>query len=1086
MILPYKKHITYLFWIAFLLSSRLTAQEKGLILSKYYSPKEYRAGTQNWAITQDKRGVMYFGNTAGILEYDGVNWNTIPVSNNSAIRCLDIDTNNIMYVGAFGQMGYLAPDNYGKLSYLSLNHLINHEYIDFGEVWDVNTFADTVYFLTDKFLFRYHNKSFDYWKSEKERFYLSFKVNNAYYVQEMGKGLLRFGNNALNLISEGEFFADKRIHAIFQVGKKLIICTRTEGFFLYDFSGDQVIIKSFNELSDKPKNVNNYFLKHSFYHGIELGDSLFAMSTVLGDVLIIDHNWNVVDVINYETVGIKSANHFLYYQKNHSLWLALANGISQIEINSPFRYWNDEKGINGTLSDVASLDNKLYVATGSGVFYVNKESDLINFELNNFFPVDGTFEQSWSFLYFQPPYSISDNKKFSGYIPTKHSKLLVATSRGLFHIDGSKSQQISSFRGVLKIYQYKKDPSKVFVGFGTGVGLLNYKNDSWQQLGKKYGIYDNIRDICEDSLGNIWLSASYKGLYKITDPLNENSATHKIELYDTTKGIPSIASVRIYEDGNQLFFESDNKLVRYNYSENLFEEFNYKEIQDSTFNSDQTMDTLYEYRIMDELPTNYYISSLDDTTYWFGTTRGTFKYQGKTKRDYFDLSPALIRKVVTGDSTIFFGTNFKKNKFLSDSGLISNFLNPNPNVNIGSVLSYKNNSLTFYFAMPFYEDESKNTYSCFLDGYDKDWSSWNNETKRVYTNLPEGEYVFNVKSKNLYQIESKIASFQFEILPPWYRTLWAYLGYVVISVLFVIVVVKIYTYRLIKEKENLERIVKERTQEILMQNEEIMVQAEHLKDANEWISAKNIELENQKEEIEKKKDQLEISNATKNKFFRIIAHDLRNPISTFLNSTAYILTDIEDFSKEKTKTFISELNRLSQTTYNLLENLLDWSTSQMGEIKFNPKTFDIVGVIKENVELIKNKLDSKKITLNLSLPEKVDVFADENMINTVVRNLISNAAKFTHEKGEISISCTNDDKLCFVTISDNGIGISKENIDKLFRIDQHHTTPGTQNEKGSGLGLILCKEFVEQNGGTITVTSEYGKSSTFSFSLNIS
>ncbi|OFX88061.1 MAG: hypothetical protein A2W99_11080 [Bacteroidetes bacterium GWF2_33_16] len=1080
-----KKYIALTLVFLCCLILQLSAQEKGLILSKYYSPKEYKSGTQNWAITQDKRGVLYFGNSAGILEYDGVNWNQIPVSNFSSVRCLSIDKNNVLYIGAFGQMGYLAPDNYGKQTYFSLNSLVDSEYSDFGEIWDINTFTDTVFFLSDKFLFRYCKGKFDYWKSENERFYLSFKVNNSYYVQEMGNGLLKFENNSLKLISQGDFFADKRIHAIFQQDNKLIICTRTEGFYLYDFSGEKINITPFNKISPKAKILNDFFIKHAFYHGIELSKNKYALSTVLGDILIVDNNWNVIDVINHESIGIKSANHFLFYQENHSLWLALANGISQIEINSPYRYWNDEKGINGTLADVASIDNKIYVATGSGVFYTNREFDSLNFTLNNFYPVDGTFEQSWSFLYFHPPLFLKNQEVFSGFIPTKKSLLLVSTGRGLFQIEGSKSKQISNYKGVFRTYQYRKDPSKLFVGFSTGVGLLNFKDGEWQDLGTKYGIYDNIREICEDSLGNIWLSASYKGVYKISDPLNEKSTAFKTKLFDTTHGLPYINAISIYEYKNQVLFFSGNKDFKFNYSTNLFEEFKYDDEEILEDSNTIKQDSLFEYRLKDEQLTEYYITTTDDTVLWFGTTRGTFTYKGKTNRDYFDLPPALVRKVVTGDSILYYGTNYKINKSLSDSGLHHNYLNTSSNVNLGAALNYKNNSLTFHFAWPFFEDESKNLYSCFLDGYDKDWSIWSTETKRVYTNLPEGKYVFEVKARNIYNIESSIASYEFEILPPWYRSIWAYIGYIIIATLFIVLIVKIYTYRLIKEKENLERIVKERTQEILMQNEEIMVQAEHLKDANEWISAKNIELENQKEEIQKKKDQLEISNATKNKFFRIIAHDLRNPISTFLNSTTYILTDIEDFSKEKTKKFISDLNKLSQTTYNLLENLLDWSTSQMGEIKFNPRTIDIVGVLKENIELIKNKLDSKNISLYIDVPSKLDVFADENMINTVVRNLISNAAKFTNENGEIRISCNAEDKICTVSVSDNGIGISKEHLDKLFRIDQHHTTPGTQNEKGSGLGLILCKEFIQQNGGTIKVTSEPSKGSTFSFSLNI-
>ncbi|HAN19120.1 MAG: hypothetical protein A2X13_02500 [Bacteroidetes bacterium GWC2_33_15] len=1059
------------------------SQERGLLPSKYYSAKDYNSGAQNWAVIQDKRGIMYFGNVNGILEYDGENWKTIPVKNNSTVRSLAIDNKNILYSGAFNEIGCLIPNESGNLVYKSLTHLIDSQYMDFGDIWDINCFSDTVFFLTDKYLFKYHNKKFSYYSSNKERFYLSHKVDNSYFVQEIGRGLLKLEHDSLNLIEQGDFFADKKIHSIFKHKNGLIICTRTDGAFLYSRKGEQVVIRSFSEISEITKNLNNYLIKNIFYHGIEISDNLYAMSTIYGSILIVDGNWNVVDIINHESIGIVSPTHFLYYQKNQPLWLALANGICQVEINSPFRYWNDEKGINGVISDVAETKNKLYISTGSGIYCTNKNPDKINFCVNSFIPVKGTFEQTWGFLYFQPPHLYSEKKqKVSNLTVTDKTILLVASNRGLFQIIDDKSKQISDYRITFKLHQYKKDPTKLFLGLNTGLALASYNNGKWTNHGIQFGINDIIRDINEDSLGNLWLSVNYKGLIRIKNPLNEN-VLNNVEFYDTSNGLSSVKSNQIINVNNKLHFSSDREYYTFNYNENKFELFIHPK---DTTSENVFADTLSWKRINDEIITNFYIATQEDSTTWFGTTKGTFRYIGHPDKDYFDLYPALIRKVFSGDSVLYNGTNFKKVEIHPDSTSFELLLDPNPTINTGTVLNYKNNSLTFQYASPFYEEEQKNTYSYFLDGYDKDWSVWSIENKKEYTNLPEGTYTFKVKSKNIYGIESGTAEYKFVILPPWYRTFAAYLSYFILSTLFIVLIVKLYTYNLIKEKENLEKIVKQRTQEILMQNEEILVQAEHLKDANEWISAKNIELESQKEEIEKKKDQLEISNATKNKFFRIIAHDLRSPISTFVNSTAYVLTDLDDFDKEKTKSFLSELNKLSQTTYNLLENLLDWSSSQMGEIKFNPRTFDIVSIIKENIELIKNKLESKEIELLVFVPDKLDVFADENMIHTVIRNLISNAAKFTGNKGKIEIRCTANNELCTISITDNGIGIKNEELDKLFRIDQHHTTPGTQNEKGSGLGLILCKEFIQHNGGTITVTSEHGKGSTFTFTLNIS
>ncbi len=1080
---------TYQFILLFvsLLFCGLTiyAQEKGLIQSKYYSTNDYNAGTQNWAVAQDSRGIMYFGNSDGVLEFDGETWRLIKVTNESSVRCLGVDINGVIYAGAFGELGFLKPNRAGSMEYHSLKSLINEKYSNFGEIWDVTCFSDSVFFLTDHYLFRYSNGKFDYWESENQRFYLSHKVNNSYFVQEMGKGLLEFQNNALSLSSKGEFFADIRIHTIFPMDNGLLICSRLDGIFIYDTSNSKTTIKPFSAVSTKAKKLNDFFIKYGFYHGIAINENLYALASVTGSILIVDRNWNIVDVINDKSIGVKSNTHFLYYQKNQQLWLALANGICQVEAMSPLRYWNESMGLSGVISDVARLKSYLYVSTGTGIFYT-KCNQNNNFELNKFSPVEGTFEQSWGFTYFKSKTTI--NKKsffgscFKNCCHSADSILLAATSRGLFQIIEDKSTLISNYNGLYNVCQSKKDPSKLIVGLANGVAVLTHSNNGkWIDHGLQYNIEANIRSIAEDSLGNLWLGASYKGVYRVKNPYSFNFDSAKVELLDTLHGLPSVKSVRVFEGKNKLIFLCDQNYYTFNELKNRFDLYVEPNSTDSaSVNKNQYVDSLSWRRIDVDIISSYYVVNQSDSVVWFSTNAGTFKHNGGTSRNYFDLFPVQIRKVVSGDSILYNGTNSKHTTEPSFA-----LVNPSSIVDFNTQLDFNHNSLTFIYAWPFFEGDKPKYYSYKLDGYDQNWSDWSTETKSVYTNLREGKYSFKVKSKNVYEIESEAAEFKFTISPPWHRTYYAYFGFFIVSILFIAAVVKFYTYRLIKEKEKLEDIVKERTQEILMQNEEILVQAEHLKDANEWISAKNVDLEVQKKELERKKDQLEVSNATKNKFFRIIAHDLRNPISTLVGSTGYILTDIDDFDKEKTKKFVGELNRLSLTTYNLLENLLDWSSNQTGQIKYDPKPIDLVSIVRQNIELVQSKIGSKAIELKLNLPQEFLVFADENMIHTVFRNLLTNAVKFTNQGGEININLSSDDTTCSLKIADNGVGISKENIEKLFRIEKHLTTPGTDNERGSGLGLILSKEFIERNGGTISVESQLGKGSVFTITLNL-
>jgi PAS domain S-box-containing protein len=247
--------------------------------------------------------------------------------------------------------------------------------------------------------------------------------------------------------------------------------------------------------------------------------------------------------------------------------------------------------------------------------------------------------------------------------------------------------------------------------------------------------------------------------------------------------------------------------------------------------------------------------------------------------------------------------------------------------------------------------------------------------------------------------------------------------------------------------------------------------------------AQVIERKKNAEEIKRYTEQLKHLNATKDKFFSIIAHDLRNPFITILGFSDLLLTDYQELSDEERLYYIQEMKKSSEISHNLLQNLLQWSRSQTGKIDFHPEQLNLTNMICENFELLQLSADRKNISLINEITKTVLVLADEDMVNTVIRNLLSNAIKFTPKNGIINISCKEEESMLRVLIKDNGVGMTEEIKKNIFRIDISHSTIGTENEAGTGLGLILCKEFIEKNGGNIFVNSELGKGSTFSFTL---
>jgi two-component system, sensor histidine kinase and response regulator len=243
----------------------------------------------------------------------------------------------------------------------------------------------------------------------------------------------------------------------------------------------------------------------------------------------------------------------------------------------------------------------------------------------------------------------------------------------------------------------------------------------------------------------------------------------------------------------------------------------------------------------------------------------------------------------------------------------------------------------------------------------------------------------------------------------------------------------------------------------------------------------HLELKKSKDIISEQNKNLSELNATKDKFFSIIAHDLKNPISNFRDLTKVLVENFTNLSDNDKVEYLTMMNISSERLFALLENLLEWSRSQRGLIQFNPVQLDLNYLIDNVISLMVSAATKKEINIAKNVPDEISLIADVNMLNTVIRNIVSNSIKFTEVKGCINIGAKNFDNYVEIFIEDTGIGISAENISKLFNIDSNISTLGTSNEKGTGIGLILCKEFVEKHNGKIWVESEINKGTKFTF-----
>ncbi len=268
-----------------------------------------------------------------------------------------------------------------------------------------------------------------------------------------------------------------------------------------------------------------------------------------------------------------------------------------------------------------------------------------------------------------------------------------------------------------------------------------------------------------------------------------------------------------------------------------------------------------------------------------------------------------------------------------------------------------------------------------------------------------------------------------------------------------------------KKTEDLQetnRMLEERQKEIIRQSEELAAQAQYLTITN---------------------TELDRLNKTKDKFFSIIAHDLRNPFNAIMGFSGMLCQDFNEMDDKQKIGLLELINLSSESAYNLLDNLLQWARTQTDKIKFNPENFDLSDVVQQVIDLQGIIAEKKQVSVENAIPVSTLVYADRNMIHTVIRNLISNAIKFSHKGGKIFLSSFDNGVMTEVVVRDQGIGMTRENLSMLFRIDTYYSTPGTSGESGTGLGLIICKEFIEKNNGRIRATSKEGQGTAVSFTL---
>lgn len=830
---------------------------KGLPFVRNFNTLDYNAGIQNWSIAQDARGIMYIANNFGLLEFDGNRWEVFEVNNGSKMRSVALDGSGKIYVGCQREFGFFFPDHQGQLQYTSLADSLPQNFRNFDETWNLFLDDDKVYFCTFSNIFIYHKDSITVVQPTNP-LELSFFVNRELLVNERGRGLTKLVGEQLQLIRGGEFFKDIGISNVLSLyDNQYLISTFQHGVYLLSNAGQ---IKPWNDTRQQ------YFSEAIINCMVRLRNGNYAVGTQNFGLLILNEKG---ETILHLTTGKGLENRTvlsLMEDDLQNLWVGNNNGLAYVELGSPFTIIDEKIGLPGTGYSAYLDEATLYLGTNTGLYSKNVNEVESPFQL-----VEGTRGQVY-------------------HINRYSEDLLMGHHNGAFRIENNLAKLLSAQPGGWVFLPLRDTPGKLIGGVYGGIQFFSEQNQHWSFSSKPEGFKESSRIMEQDREGNLWITHGYKGVFKL-ELDTEKELIKRSAFYGVEKGFPSNVLINVYPIRNELIFTSERGVYKYDKPQ---DRFILEPLFTSLLGSDAQLWSIKE----DAIGNIYFIGRdligvmrknaiggydldlnsfnkikrflnddlenmviLKNNEVLFGAKEGFVHYDPDVKTERKSNIQTHIRRFSTttnGDSILFHGS------YVQEGAVVAT---QNPNEII--TLSYRQNSVNLTYAATTFESEGEVLYQYYLDKFDKTWSDWTSQSQKEYTNLREGNYAFHVRSKNVFGEVSKEATYQFKILPPWYRTSWAYSGYGVFVIAFLFTGFGLLDRKYKKERrimtlrQKKELIRKDNEMEILAQkNQEEITRLQHekleseLRHMNKELATSTVLILNKNEFISKVKDHL--------------------------------------------------------------------------------------------------------------------------------------------------------------------------------------------------------------------------------------
>lgn len=927
-----------------------------------FTKQNYQAGLQNWDFKQGNDGKIYVANNEGLLVYDGTFWSLYPLPNKTIVRSIEIDkSNGRIYVGGQDELGYFEANKQGKLEYQSVTNLLPKNDRNFGDVWDIIIYQKMIYARTNQKIFQLNGSNTKTFLSKSEWVFMSL-LNQVLYAHDIQHGLFRFDNNQwTSIFAKNPFPPNDPITAILpSIENQLIITTLKNGLYK---------IKD-NELVPFSSPNNRVFAEHRIYAAISLDNGWIALATNNKGVYIINQ---LGDIIQHYSKAERLQNNnvlsiFLDQQKN--LWLGLDNGIDFIAYNSPIKQLiplqEDGPGYTAIV-----YNQHLYVGTSNGLFKTPLETVTdFSFSRGKFEPVPNTKGQNWA-------------------LTLVNNRLLLGHHDGVYLIEKNKGTLIESGTGYWTFMPVLNSQNGALIASGNykGINIFEASGNNFINRGSINGFIESSRYLVKDQTNSIWVSHPYHGIYRIrkTDPTN-----YAIDSFSQKQGLPSNLNNHVFMINQEMVVATEKGIYTYVQEKNYFEPSNNfqkilgnksirylkedkegnvwfiheKEIGVIDFSAEAPK-IVYLPELKNKILSGFeFIYPIDAQNILVGGEKGFFhinyqKYKMNTSKLRVDIGQVKIEN--NKDSLIWGGFQYKT-------------ADDDENKTYAPKISSDWKAIKFQYSSTTYGQQANVEYSYRLKGYDEDWSEWSSKTFKEYTNLNTGKYTFEVKSRNNLGNESDVASFQFNILPPWYKTSWARMFF---TLLILAIIYYLYKWQQNSFQSEMKKLEDEQQRlKYIHELERSKTESElvALRNANleAEINFKNTEMASTAMHLLKKGELLSKIKSELSQLSKRIDHDFANSeikkLIKSLSEDENMDLEWESFSKHFDQVHANFVVKLKEAHPNLTNNELKLCTY----LRMNLTSKEIAQLL--NISVRGVEISRYRLRKKLTIPTEMNIF----------------------------------------------------------------------------------------------------------------